>query len=85
MAEQATTTYDALSAIEAQREYVKRTGSPNFAPADGRCYDCRRSIYRRIEHAGGWEGKPYATGHTVEEAATELITGCPHCNYSFCE
>ena len=27
----------------------------------------------------------FVTGHNIERAKNELITGCPHCNWSFCE
>lgn len=33
-----------------------------------RCYKCNRDIFEKI---------------TEETAKTTLITGCPHCNYSF--
>lgn len=66
-------------AIEAQAKYCKANGIPNFAPGlDGKCYRCNRDIYRPIEHENG-----RITGITVESASKGLVTGCPHCNYSF--
>lgn len=33
------------------------------------------------------DGEEYEriTGYTNEEAATKLVTGCPHCNRTFCD
>jgi hypothetical protein len=56
--------------IAAQKEYQKKTNSPSFAPSNGVCFKCRRQIYTEI---------------SLERASTTLITGCPHCHYSFCE
>lgn len=71
--------YNTMESVEAQRDYCKKQGIPNFAPAlDGKCYRCNRDIYRPITHPDG-----HITGITVEQATTSLVTGCPHCNYSF--
>lgn len=76
------TKYDIDSAVTAQRKLQKDRNYPSFAPATGRCYRCKNNIYKpRSQERNGVE---YTTGISVEEAATELITGCPHCNYSFC-
>ena len=56
--------------IKAQKDYTDRTGYPHFAPNDGICWDCGKQIYEKI---------------TMEKATTELITGCPRCNRSYCE
>ena len=40
---------------------------------------CRRVESCPIEEAD------YVTGITVEKAATSLVTGCPHCNRSYCD
>ena len=42
-----------------------------FAPPSGYCYSCRRQIYD--------------TDDRKEKALKELVTGCPHCHYSFVE
>jgi predicted nucleic acid-binding Zn-ribbon protein len=55
--------------IKAQAAYHRRTGNPAFAPSDGICWACHRQIYDRI---------------SLETASTELITGCPFCNRSYC-
>ncbi len=71
--------YNIEKAIKAQHDYCKNHDIPNFAPAlDGTCYHCRRNIYVPIKGPAG-----YITGITVEQAGKELITGCPHCHYSF--
>jgi len=72
--------YDTEKAIAAQNQYCAEKGFPHFAPHTGRCYRCGRDIYSEIEHPTGRK-----TGITVERASHELITGCPHCNYSFCD
>lgn len=41
-----------------------------FAPHDGKCYNCGRNI---------------AEGITLEDLGDYIITGCPFCNYSFCD
>lgn len=71
--------FDTQKAIKAQRDYCDKEEIPNFAPAfDGSCYHCNRNIYQPITH---YDGR--VTGITVEQAGATLITGCPHCNYSF--
>lgn len=71
--------YNTAEAVEAQRNYCNKHDIPNFAPAlDGKCYRCNRDIYRLYEWADG-----HTTGIAVETAGSTLVTGCPHCNYSF--
>lgn len=60
--------FDSLKAINAQKEYCQSKSYPVFAPNDGRCYHCKQDIYSSI---------------SVGIASTELITGCPHCRYSY--
>ncbi len=87
-------TFDFDKAIQAQTRYARDKNYPLFAPTDGRCYRCYRNIFRQV----GWTGfdkraevspdSPKAvcvTGISVERAGRELIIGCPHCNYSFCD
>lgn len=71
--------YNSAQAKEKQREYCKEHSLPHFAPYDGICFSCRQNIYRPIEHKG------YVTGISVERAGKELITGCPHCNRTYCD
>ena len=64
-----------IGCIEAQRGYCEKMGAPHFAPPDGECWRCGKNIYQSYERAG----------YTNETASTKLITGCPHCNISYCE
>lgn len=65
----------ALASI-AQRAYCDASGSTYFAPDNGICYHCGRNIYQTYGES---------RGISQDEASHSLITGCPHCNYSFCE
>ncbi len=80
-----TETYDVKKAIEAQKQLQKEKGHPDFAPSNGVCWRCRRQIYSIIEHVCDFDGEKYKTGISVEKASTELVTGCPHCHYSYCD
>ena len=73
-------TFDAIKAHEAQKKYCKEKGYPHFAPV-GRCYRCNKNIYEMQKNV--YTG--HETGISVERAKSELITGCPHCNWSFCD
>lgn len=73
-------TYNAETANKAQREYCNKNNYPHFAPTQF-CYSCHNDIYAKIK----MPHKPFETGISVESAGNHLITGCPHCNYSFCE
>lgn len=87
--------FDAVKAAAAQADYWKRTGAPDFAPHDGRCWKCHRNIYEQI----GWKVENgrrtqvsldspelhHTTGIDVDEAGKALVTGCPHCNRSYCD
>ena len=59
-------------AIKGQKEYWDKSGNPDFAPHDGRCWNCRSQIYA--------EG-----GIDVEQASNTLVTGCPFCHRSYCD
>lgn len=43
-----------------------------------------RTGRRRVESCP-IEEADYITGITVEKAGSELVTGCPHCNRSYCD
>lgn len=82
--------FNVKESIEAQRNYCVEKELPYFAPHDGRCWSCNRNIYEPVEH----KRKDcitrevigtYTTGIEVEKAGLELITGCPHCNRSYCD
>lgn len=79
--------FNVYEARKVQEEYCKANELPHFAPSDGRCYSCNRQIYEEMKHdriINGLES-PYMTGISVEKASSVLITGCPHCNYSYCD
>lgn len=82
--------YDVLAARKAQDKYCEEKVAPHFAPESGICWACGKNIYKPIEHnQKDWKTKEiigkYVTGITVEKAGKELITGCPHCNRSYCD
>ena len=82
--------YNVSKAIKAQEELCKKEGYPDFAPHSGVCWNCRRNIYEVVEHDrkdcyGSPTGEKFTTGISVEKAGTELVTGCPHCNRSYCD
>ena len=62
--------YERPAKIEAQDKYCKTKHLPNFTPSGGLCWHCGKNIYDSI---------------TLEQAGSELISGCPVCHYSFCE
>ena len=71
--------FDSFEARSAQERYCKEKGLPRFAPLNGRCYRCSKDIYTEIDHG------TFKTGISVEKAGATLITGCPHCNRSYCD
>ncbi len=71
--------YNVHEACVAQKEYCVKNEAPDFAPSNGRCWRCKQNIYEPIKH------ETYVTGITVEYAKTKLVTGCPHCNRSYCD
>ncbi|MBU9711104.1 hypothetical protein [Evansella tamaricis] len=76
--------FNVQKSIKAQEEYCKRTGAPHFAPSSGVCWKCNKNIYNPHEKAV-LDGKHYFSGITTEKAASELITGCPHCYRTYCD
>lgn len=72
--------YDSYEAAKAQIGYCEAKGLPRFAPSWGLCPHCGRNIYQPVQHSTGT-----VTGITVRSAANGLISGCPHCHYSFCD
>lgn len=79
--------YNPKEADQAQAKFCVENHYPHFAP-EGRCYYCGNNIYEQREtRYKNWDGSTFtrATGISVEEAGTELITGCPHCNKSYCD
>lgn len=72
--------YNPRKANRAQEAYAEAHELPVFAPSDGICCHCGRNIYLPIHDVGA-----KVLGITVQEAASGLITRCPHCSYSFTE
>lgn len=86
--------FDINESIEAQAKLCEDKDYPHFAPSSGRCWCCNQNIYEQI----GWkydkfgdkvrtdsEKADFKTGISTEKAGKELITGCPHCNRSYCD
>ncbi|WP_252503243.1 hypothetical protein [Sporosarcina sp. Marseille-Q4943] len=87
------TKFDVSEAVKAQKEYQERTGSPSFPPTFGTCWSCNTNIYElyfwNYEHGrkvpANEKDFKVKTGISVEEAGERLVTGCPHCNRSYCD
>jgi hypothetical protein len=77
--------YNIDKSVNAQKEYVKETQSPHFAPTSGRCWSCSKNIYKEYSHINLYTQSEYSTGIDVEQAGRALVTGCPHCNRSYCD
>lgn len=72
-------TFDSAKARKAQADLCKEKNYPHFAPLSGVCWNCKKDIYQQIDRG------TYKTGISVEQATESLITGCPHCNRSYCD
>ncbi|PPL04963.1 hypothetical protein SAMN05444682_101760 [Parapedobacter indicus] len=72
-------TFNVDEAIKAQKNYQQENKCPAFAPSNGICWKCKQQIYSEKDHGR------YKTGISVEKASTQLVTGCPHCNRSYCD
>ena len=87
--------YDVVQSRIAQKKYVEERNYPHFAPRSGICYSCNENIYeklswkrengRRIQVPNDSEEVMFTSGITVEKASSGLVTGCPHCNRSYCD
>lgn len=81
-------TFDIYKSKTAQAEYCAKTGAPHFAPKSGVCWSCNKNIYEELPKTFiGITGQELTVmrGVSVEEASTTLVTGCPHCNRSYCD
>jgi hypothetical protein len=76
-------TFNVNEAIQAQKKLQLEKKYPDFAPSNGICYACQKQIYSQIEQ--DFNGNIFFTGISVEKASKSLITGCPHCNRSYCD
>lgn len=72
--------FNPKKAIKAQDAYCDEHEIPLFAPHDGLCFRCGRSIYLPTNGSAG-----SVSGFTVEDAGKKHITSCPHCNATFCD
>ena len=85
---------DIKECCEAQEKYCKEKQYPHFAPSSGKCWACNRNIYQNY----GWKQGDWRhtisengaqvdriTGISFEGSGNELVTGCPHCNRSYCD
>lgn len=73
--------FSVSDSMAAQKRYCKEKIYPHFAPVSGICWKCNQQIYAEGKNRSGNLSK----GISVEKAGSELITGCPHCNWSYCD
>lgn len=76
-------TFNRQDAAKTQNDLIKDKKYPEFPPTNGTCYSCGKNIYDEIEHTIGT--RTYKSGISVENAGKSFITGCPHCNRSYCD
>lgn len=67
---EAITKWETEEKINLQRQYCLLKNTPMFAPNTEVSYCCKKNIWEKI---------------SKEEASTKLISGCPHCHWSFVE
>ena len=77
--------FNAPKSIEAQRKYCEDNKAPHFAPKNGICWNCGRNIYEECQIVRVYIDSIRSKGITTEKAANSLVTGCPHCNRSYCD
>ena len=73
--------FNVSDSMVAQERYCKEKEYPNFAPNNGIGWKCNQQIYAEGKNRMGNLSK----GISVEKAGSQLITGCPHCNWSYCD
>jgi hypothetical protein len=61
--------FSIAESIANQSALCKANDYPHFAPRDGNCWKCRKNVYE----------------HPSENGGQTLVTGCPWCNWSYCE
>ena len=80
--------FNVQESVRAQAEYCEIKGAPHFAPKNGVCWKCKSNIYEKKDQVYG-KGTKFEqvleSGITVEKASSRLVTGCPHCNRSYCD
>lgn len=83
-----TKTFDPQESARLQKQYCENTGAPHFAPNSGVCWKCNKNIYEelpKVYHNLDGSTKTIMCGISTEEAENQLVTGCPHCNRSYCD
>ena len=58
-----------LACVKAQKKYLEENELPDWFPYQGFCERCGRDLFG----PGGW---------TIDEASTQMITGCRFCHHS---
>ena len=72
-------TFNSKEACAVQSKLCLAKNYPHFAPYSGKCYYCDKDIYSKVDRGS------YSSGISVESAEISLVTGCPHCNKSYCD
>lgn len=79
MIEKSSQHYDSVEAYKAQKKYCDENNLPLFV--NKHCPLCGKDVFGMYRKSND----EYRYGFSVEVASSTLITGCPFCNYSFCE
>lgn len=86
--------FDINQSINAQAKLCEEKEYPHFAPKDGVCWHCGCNFYEQVSWKRDELGRKirvdlekadFKTGISTEKAGKELITGCPHCNRTYCD
>lgn len=80
-----------FNAEESIKNQGKLKGNYRLAPLNGICWTCRKNIYKPIFKKlvndvcviVQKEDASFVSGITIEESK-KVVTGCPHCNRSYC-
>lgn len=81
--QEAPKTFNSSLAVAAQSKFCKDNKHPNFTYGDPFCIRCRKNIYEPVTRTQG--DQTYAIGILVESTGSRCVTGCPHCNVSYCD
>lgn len=86
--------FNVNESIIGQSDYCEREEAPHFAPHSGICWNCSMNIYEQYhwKYEGGMRKRQVekelatvSTGISTKKASESLVTGCPHCNRSYCD
>lgn len=75
--------YNVPKSVNGQKRYCEEHDAPHFAPKSGVCWKCNRNIYEKCIQKNTYGER--TTGITTHVASTQLVTGCPHCNRTYCD